>query len=228
MLTVDLRRKLQVEKCPEHGDMRAHLNKLQMMREDLASMGASIADEDFTSIILGSIPPSYDTYIAAITATSTLLNQVLTPTNLIDTIIDEADRKAIKNPKSKKDDHDAAFVAGQSKKGSGKNGSKKSKKNVECFNCHKMGHFAQDCWAPGGGAEGKGLKNWKGKQKETAATTEAKDDEDADAVWMANAEVGVRSWLADFGDEEFEHWEEYESAGESWEEDWVSDDTDHN
>jgi hypothetical protein len=63
--------------------MHSHLNKLQMMHEDLASIGASIMDVDFTSIILGSIPPSYDTYIAAI-ATSTLLNQVLTPTNLID------------------------------------------------------------------------------------------------------------------------------------------------
>ena len=141
MVTVDLHCKWQVEKCPEHGDMRAHLNKLQTMHKDLASMGASIADEDFTSIMLGSIPPSYDTYIAAITATSTLLNQVLMLTNLLDTIIDEADHKAIKNPKSKKDDHDTAFVAGQLKKGGGNHGLKKLKKNVECFNCHKMGHF---------------------------------------------------------------------------------------
>ena len=63
MVTVDLRCKLQAEKCPDHGDMCAHLNKLQMMRKDLALMGASIADEDFTLIILGSILPLYDTYI---------------------------------------------------------------------------------------------------------------------------------------------------------------------
>ena len=61
------------------------------MQEDLASMGGSILDEDCTSIILGSIPQSYDTYIVAITATSSLLNQTLSPTNLIDTICDEAD-----------------------------------------------------------------------------------------------------------------------------------------
>jgi hypothetical protein len=53
------------------------------------------------------------------------------------------------------------------------------------------------------------------------------DDEDADAVWMANAEVDVRSWLADFRDDKFEHWEEYESAGESWEKDWIIDATDY-
>ena len=176
-------------------------------------------------IILGSIPPSYNTYIAAITATSTL--QVLTPTNLIDAISDKADRRAIKNPKSKKDEHDAAFVADQSKKGGGNSGLKKSKKDIECFNCHKKGHFQRDCWAPGGSAEGKGPKNQKGKHKETAAKIEVKDDEDADAVWMANAEINVRSWLANFGHEEFEFWEKQENARESWEKDWVSDDTDN-
>ena len=92
--------------------------------------------------------------------------------------------------------------------------------------CHKKELFKRDCWAPGDSAEGKGLKNGKGKQKETAAKTKMKDDEDADAVWMVNAEVNVRSWLANFGDEEFEFWEKQESVRESWERDWVSDDTD--
>ena len=67
MATVDLHCKLQAKKCPEHGDVHAHLNKLQMMCEYLALMGASIVDKDFTSIILGSILPLYDTHIAAIT-----------------------------------------------------------------------------------------------------------------------------------------------------------------
>jgi hypothetical protein len=156
MVTVDLRRKLQAKKCPEYGDMQAHLQKLQTMREDLASMGGLISDKDFTSIILGSVPPSYDTYIAAMTATSSLLNQALSPTNLINAICGKVDRKAIKHPKSKRDEHDAAFVAGQSKRGGG--GSKKLLKDIECFNCHRKGHMKRDCWAPGGGADGKGPK----------------------------------------------------------------------
>ena len=36
MVTVDMHRKLQSEKCTEQGDVRAHLIKLQTMREDLA------------------------------------------------------------------------------------------------------------------------------------------------------------------------------------------------
>ena len=40
MVTVDLHRRLQAEKCPEHSDVHAHLNnKLWTMRENLASMG---------------------------------------------------------------------------------------------------------------------------------------------------------------------------------------------
>ena len=120
-------------------------------------MGGSITDEDFTtSIILASILPSYNTHIAAISAASSLLNQSLSSTNLIDAICDEADQKAIKNLKSKRNEHDAAFVAGPSKKGSG--GSNKSKKDVKCWNCHKKGHTRAKCWASGGGAEGKGPK----------------------------------------------------------------------
>src|ERR1700678_4098222 len=190
MVTVDLRRKLQAEKCPESGDIRAHLVKLQIMREDLASMGGSISDEDFTSMILGSIPQSYNTYIAAITATSSLLNQTLSSTNLIDVIRDEADRRTIKNPKSKKDEHDSAFVANQCSD-RGKKGGEGSKKAIKgkCYNCKRVGHYAKDCWAPGGGSEGKGPKQKekrdKGKGKEVAAKAEDKKDvEDADGVWM--------------------------------------------
>ena len=174
------------------------------LREDLALMGGTIDDEDFTSIILGSIPQSYDTYIAAITATSTLLNQTLSPTNLIDAICDEVDRRIIKNPKSKKkDEFDAAYVAGQSS-GKGKKDGEESKKykKVKCYNCKKLGHIARECWAKGGGAEGKGPKG-KGKGKEVAAKADEKDGNDSDAVWMVSAgdeiidEVGdkVAVWL---------------------------------
>ena len=191
MVTVDMQCKLQAEKCPESGDIRAHLHKLQAMQEDLTSMGGSISDEDFTS---------------------------LSPMNLIDAICDEVDRCTIKNPKSKKDEQDAAFVAGQStgKGKKGGEGSKKPKKGQKCYNCKKLGHFMKDCWAPGGGAEGKGPRG-KGKDKEVEVKADDKGGSDSDAVWM----VLTSDKIVDNGDKVISRG----SRGECnlWTEDEISD-----
>ncbi|KAF7333873.1 Retrovirus-related Pol polyprotein from transposon TNT 1-94 [Mycena venus] len=63
MVTVDLRRRLQDERCTETGNVRTHLEKLQILRTDLIGMGTDPGDENFTAIILGSLPPSYDPYL---------------------------------------------------------------------------------------------------------------------------------------------------------------------
>jgi gag-polypeptide of LTR copia-type len=55
MVTVDMHCKLQAKKCLKSGDVQTHQNKLQAMQEDLVSMCGFISDEDFMSIILGSI-----------------------------------------------------------------------------------------------------------------------------------------------------------------------------
>jgi len=79
MVTVDMRRKLQDEKCPEGGDVKAHLMKLQTIREGLIAMGADPGDENFVAIVLGSLPTSYETYLSALTGTATLLGKTLDP-----------------------------------------------------------------------------------------------------------------------------------------------------
>ena len=73
------------------------------------------------------------------------------------------------------------------------------------------------------GAEGKGPKKWKGKQKETVVKTEVRnDEEDADVVWMASTNENVKAWLAELNEDEYEVWDKQESAGESWEDDIFS------
>jgi len=52
--------------------------------------------------------------------------------------------------------------AGQSKKGNG--GSKKSKKDVKCWNCQKRAYQTR-LLAPVEVRKGKGPKKWKGKQE---------------------------------------------------------------
>ena len=184
MFMVDLRRRLQDERCGEGEDIRIHFDTMRMMREDLAAMGGSISDGDFTAMVLGSLPASYDAYLSAITATVSVTNTALDPEALMVSIIDEYDRRTVKSNKNKKDDKNAAFYAGNSSKGSRKaHGG--SKKNIECFNCKKRGHVKADCWAKGGGKEGQGPK---GKGKKKSAGDEANAAEDEDGVWMAAVE----------------------------------------
>ncbi len=89
---------------------------------------------------------------------------------------------------SRKSDDNAAFYSGSSGKRKERRAAGGSRSRVKCHNCDKIGHFKADCWAPGGGKEGKGPRG-KGKEKEkekekdTAASARSKDT--ADAAWMA-------------------------------------------
>ncbi|KAG7443513.1 uncharacterized protein BT62DRAFT_850113, partial [Guyanagaster necrorhizus] len=93
MMTVDLRRKLQEERLPENGDIKAHLTKLKSLRQDLTAIGAHPGDENFAAMLLGSLPSSYDPYLAALTAASALLNKTLDPDTYLRGIGDETDRR---------------------------------------------------------------------------------------------------------------------------------------
>ncbi len=203
MMTVDLHWKLQEEHCPENGDVKAHLTKLQSLCEDLTAMGADPGDENFVAILLGSLPPLYDLYLAALTATSALLNKTHDPGTYLHGIGDEADRCTLKS--QTKEAKEVAFNADSSSSKGGRKG-KGKKSNVECYNCHKKGHISVDCWAKGGGKEGQGPKQ-KGKGR-AAANTAADSvdngvwaaayeyDSEEESEWLERAEQNVAEQLA--------------------------------
>ena len=62
------------------------------MREELASLGTILSEQDFLAIILGSLLKSYDQFLSAITATASVLKRDLDHKDLMQTIIDEYDR----------------------------------------------------------------------------------------------------------------------------------------
>ena len=194
MVSIDLRRRLQEIRCAEKGDIVEHLTTLRIMREDLASMGETLTDTDFYSIVMGSLPASYDQYLSALNATSSVLGKQLSADDLMLTITEESERRALKT-KGKSKEENVAFHADDSKKN--KKGG--SKRKGDCHNCGKKGHWTRDCYAEGGGKEGQGPKqkekkdkekdkdNGKGKKKETAAVAkdDAKDDKKEEEAWMA-------------------------------------------
>ena len=73
MVSIDLRRRLQELKCPDKGSIIDHFATLRTMREDLASMGELLTENDYYAIIMGSLPLSYDPYLSAINTTSSVL-----------------------------------------------------------------------------------------------------------------------------------------------------------
>ncbi len=59
MTVVDLARRFRNKKCGEKENVRTHFEQLANMREQLAAMGKIIDNDDFTNILLASLPSSY-------------------------------------------------------------------------------------------------------------------------------------------------------------------------
>ena len=196
MVTIDLRRRLQDTKCTESGNMRTHFDTIRTMREELASLGTTLTTEDFSAIILGSLPKSYNQFLSAVTATASVLKKDLKAEDLMQAVLDEYDRRLTRPGAAKEKNADAAFFAGNSR---GKPG-KRSDRDIECYNCHKKGHRKGDCWAKGGGKEGQGPRS-KGKKEEPKR--ESANTADEEGVWMAVAKDSDDENMADDEFEDF-------------------------
>ena len=184
IVAIELRRKLQEQRCGEKGDVRAHFDKMIILREELASLGHSINPDDFAAMLISSVPTSYDSTISAMTTSTKITHLDLTPDVIMTTLIDDYDRRQSKSgKKSTSSGEDAAYSASSSRKFSG-----------NCHNCQKKGHKAEDCWEEGGGKAGQRPKRkWKGHAKgkskdlkDKAGTADAEGRE-PDGVWFAHA-----------------------------------------
>ena len=89
MVAIDLRRHIQNQRCGDKDDIITHFATLHTMPEDLAAMGQKLEDSDFYAIVMGSLPSSYDPYISAVNATSSVLGTTLTADDLMLTVTEE-------------------------------------------------------------------------------------------------------------------------------------------
>jgi predicted transcriptional regulator len=56
-------------------DIQEHLNKLMKMRQELAGIGASLTEEDFTTIVVSSLPAFYNTVTTSLYTSARMSKQ---------------------------------------------------------------------------------------------------------------------------------------------------------
>ena len=113
-VTVDLWKRLQDEFCSEKADVRMHFDKLHTMCEELTAMGTPPEDDDFYSITMSSMPPSYTAYISAVNGTASVLGKTLSPDNLMQALTEEADHRTANTKKNQQKEENVAFYGNES------------------------------------------------------------------------------------------------------------------
>ena len=108
---VDLRHQLQDERCNYNANIHTNFDTMHTMCEDLAALGDDLNDEDFSTMLLGSLPQSYNSYLSAVTAALSVLGAKLTLSVLMLLIIDKFNCHTIKTCQSKDMGKDIGFYA---------------------------------------------------------------------------------------------------------------------
>jgi hypothetical protein len=146
------------------------------------AMGKSITDEDYTNMLLTSLPTSYDGVVSSISVSVHLGSKALMVEIFEQLILDEAEWWQVKDRYTESRDEAQAADSGKWK---GKDKSK-DKKKVECYNCCKTRHYKSGCWAKGGGKEGQGPWWGRGIKDDTTPAVEQSEETEA---WATIEEI---------------------------------------
>ena len=65
---VRVTRKFYTANMQEGDDMMAHVTKMTALAQELRELGEVISTQKFATVVLGSLPPSYETYITSLSA----------------------------------------------------------------------------------------------------------------------------------------------------------------
>ena len=84
---MDLGNKLQKVKLEEAGDACTHFRGLMNLQEELASMGKTLDNAEFMSILLNTLPASYEAIISIINATADCTGNPVTLEQVIELVI---------------------------------------------------------------------------------------------------------------------------------------------
>jgi hypothetical protein len=130
---VELGRKFRTTRCGEDDDVRAHFSKLAHLRKKLSALGRSVSDDEYVAVLIGSLPSCYDEPIDSLASSCDANNADITPAAVTRAAIREYEKRF---PRKENKSQEEAFAAAEADKN-------KSKRDVECFNCKKKGHYKE-------------------------------------------------------------------------------------
>ena len=157
-MTKNLTNKLYVKKqlyglqMKENTNLLEHLNKFNMLNTHLLNFGVKIGEEDKAILLLASLPPSYDHLVTTLLygketlAFEEVTGSLLSHETRSKPINDQANGLVARfEPKGKRDKFKGKNCRGKqyrSMSRSTQGGESRSyTKDVECYYCHKKGHY---------------------------------------------------------------------------------------
>lgn len=195
----DMRARFLESKCPEKGNVREFLDNLRVKREELASVGVEITEQDYRSTIISSLPYSLANFASAQLAAARMFatSKTIDPDALISLISEEYERQRTQQSrrtgKSKSDDPKDEAMAVGSSRGKGRfKGDRKPR--GACWNCGEKGHFKDKCPKPLKSSshsekDTKNPKDSKGKKPDASANAVDDSDDDSDDAFAVNCET---------------------------------------
>src|SRR6267154_1748913 len=196
------RHKLYRTFASEMKDIPAHIIELKQIQENLHLMGSMVQDLDFHTILMGSLPPSWETFVVTHQSNATMMLH-----ELVAMILEEDHCR--KEQESEFTESKIAVKAPMKRKFSERIGNvKKCKvckksghtegncwhKTKKCANCGKTGHghTKENCWCKGRDKEGQGPSSQKRSKKDSVKLVqevpmeEVEESVNNDVAYMAN------------------------------------------
>jgi len=188
-------------RCAKGVDVRVFLTSLRYKREELAAAGVPITQKEYQRTVLKSLPDELARFASQLLTSARVGSHILDTDALINNIIEESER--LKNRctrgqqgqggKQKEGNTDEALAA------TGSEGGKRRRRQGNCHNCGKPGHWARECRKPKKKAEDSGTSNAPQGNSNPPAKSEnkpvgsanavAEHDFEGDGFWMAEEEA---------------------------------------
>lgn len=192
-----LKKRLYTLRMKEGTSLQNHLNEFNQIIMDIKNIGIKLEEEDHALLLICSLPSSYENV-----CNSMLYGKDTIKLEDVKATLNSAELKnKLQGSSSDIRAADGLTVRGRSKSRDGSKGAfrgrsnSKARNNVECYYCHKKGHYKADCYAL------KKKENQKGQSSYSANMVLPNDnDNDATVLTACIANVhSVNDWILDTG-----------------------------